>query len=132
MKMTFRIGDALVYVFILFLVAGSFAGLYQMGRGVVNNQVRVEVDGELWGTYQIPDEGNEEVVRIDLGNNRYNIMTITNSGVYIKEANCPDQICVNWGSIIKPGQTIVCLPHKVVISISGDQEGEPILDDIAS
>lgn len=132
MKMTFRIGDALVYLFILLLIAGSFAGLNQMGRGVVNNQVKVEVDGEIWGTYDIPDEGNEEIVRVDVGNNRYNLMTITSSGVSIKEANCPDQICVNWGSIKRPGQTIVCLPHKVVISITGDQEGEPPLDDIAS
>ena len=109
MKMTFRIGDALVYLFILLLIAGSFAGLNQMGRGVVNNQVKVEVDGEIWGTYDIPDEGNEEIVRVDVGNNRYNLMTITSSGVSIKEANCPDQICVNWGSIKGLGRpSFVC------------------------
>jgi hypothetical protein len=85
-----------------------------------------------YGAPMIYLKGNEEVVRIDAGGNRYNIMTITDSGVYIREANCPDQICVNWGNISKPGQTIVCLPHKVVISITGDQEGELPLDDIAS
>lgn len=132
MRIPFRIGDALVYLFILLLIAASFAGLYQMGRGVVNNQVKVEVDGEIWGTYNIPAKGDERVVRIDAGDNRYNIMIIADSGVLIREANCPDQICVNWGNISKPGQTIVCLPHKVVISITGEQEGELPLDDIAS
>lgn len=132
MRIPFRIGDALVYLFILLLIAASFAGLYQMGRGVVNNQVTVEVDGEIWGTYNIPAKGDERVVRIDAGDNRYNIMIIANSGVLIREANCPDQICVNWGNISRPGQTIVCLPHKVVISITGEQEGELPLDDIAS
>ncbi|MGI6141712.1 MAG: NusG domain II-containing protein [Caldicoprobacterales bacterium] len=132
MRIPFRIGDALVYLFILLLIAASFAGLYQMGRGVVNNQVKVEVDGEIWGTYNIPAKGDERVVRIDAGDNRYNIMIIADSGVLIREANCPDQICVNWGNISRPGQTIVCLPHKVVISITGEQEGELPLDDIAS
>lgn len=132
MRIPFRIGDALVYLFILLLIAASFAGLYQMGRGVVNNQVTVEVDGEIWGTFNIPAKGDERVVRIDAGDNRYNIMIIADSGVLIREANCPDQICVNWGNISRPGQTIVCLPHKVVISITGEQEGELPLDDIAS
>jgi hypothetical protein len=131
MKMTLRIGDALVYLFILLLIAGSFAGLYQLGRGSVTNRVAVEIDGKVWGTYDIPASG-EEVVHIDAGSDRYNIMVITQSGVMIREANCPDQICVTWGNISRPGQTIVCLPHKVVIRITGDQEGEPALDDIAS
>jgi hypothetical protein len=131
MKKTFRIGDALVYLFILLLIAGSFVGLDQLGRGSVNNRVTVEVGGKVWGTYDIPTDG-EEIIRIDAGSGRYNIMMITQSGVKIQEANCPDQICVTWGYISRPGQTIVCLPHKVVISITGDQEGEPPLDDIAS
>jgi len=132
MRVPFRFGDVLVYLFIFLLIAGSFFGLYQMGRGVEKNQVTVEVNGRVWGTYDIPDNGKEEVVRIDAGNGGYNILVITGSGIYMKEANCPDQICVNFGRISKPGQTIVCLPHKVVISITGDQEGELPLDDIAS
>jgi len=48
MKVPFKFGDLLVYLFILFLIAGSFAGLYQMGRGIEKNQVTVEVDGEVW------------------------------------------------------------------------------------
>jgi len=67
MKVPFKFGDLLVYLFILFLIAGSFAGLYQMGRGIEKNQVTVEVDGEVWGTYDLPEDGREEVVRIDTG-----------------------------------------------------------------
>ena len=33
------------------------------------------------------------------------------------EADCPDQTCVKKHSIKYEGETIVCLPHKVVISI---------------
>ncbi|HAP9081438.1 TPA: hypothetical protein IWD14_002472, partial [Enterococcus faecium] len=31
--------------------------------------------------------------------------------------NSPDQIAVRTGWISKPGQTSICLPHKLVISI---------------
>ena len=35
----------------------------------------------------------------------------------LKEDNSPDQIAVRTGWISKPGQTSICLPHKLVISI---------------
>ncbi|NLC45017.1 MAG: hypothetical protein GX783_12160, partial [Clostridiales bacterium] len=54
MKIPFRIGDALVYLFIILLVVASFAGLKWMGRGSEFNQVIVEVDNALWGTYDLP------------------------------------------------------------------------------
>jgi len=132
MKIPFRIGDIMVYVFILLIIGGSFAGLNHMGRGVVTNQVRVEVDGVLYGTYNIPANGEVKEVKIEAGDGDYNTLMISDKGVSISEANCPDQICVKWGNITRPGQTIVCLPHKVVISITGNQEGEPPLDDISS
>ena len=36
------------------------------------------------------------------------------------EADCPDKICVNTGKISKIGETIVCLPHRVVVEIQGE------------
>ena len=33
------------------------------------------------------------------------------------EDNSPDQIAVRTGWISNPGQTSICLPHKLVISI---------------
>ena len=132
MKIPFKIGDLLIYVFILLLTAGSFAGLYRMGAGSVADRVTVEVDGKLIATYDLPKGDKQEEVRIDAGNGRYNLLRLTSSGAFVKEANCPDQICVKWGKITKPGQTIVCLPHKVVISMIGNREEEPSLDDIAS
>jgi hypothetical protein len=131
MKVPFKIGDLLVYAFILLLTAGSFAGLYRMGFGKDVRRVTVEVGGKLIATYDLPKGNKENEVRVDAGKGRYNLLILTSSGVSVGEANCPDQLCVKWGRISKPGQSIVCLPHKVVVSIVGNREGEP-LDDIAS
>ena len=132
MRIPIRIGDVLVYLLVFLLTAFSLAGLYQMGRNTVTSQVVVEIDGVVWGTYDLPLEGEEREILVDAGETRFNILILSDSGVYIKEANCPDQLCVSWGRINRPGQTIVCLPHKVVIRIIGSQEGEPPLDGISS
>jgi hypothetical protein len=132
MKIPFRIGDVLVYLFIILLVAGSFAGLGWMGRGAEYNQVLVEVDNTLWGTYDLPTGNDTKEILVDVGEGIYNQLVLTSTGVLIKDASCPDQLCVTGGKISKPGQTIVCLPNKVIVRIIGNQEGEDPLDDIAS
>ncbi len=55
----------------------------------------------------------------------YNEIITTGQQIEIKEANCADQVCVRKGKIAKPGQTIVCLPHKLLVSIksSGHSSG---------
>ena len=50
----------------------------------------------------------------------YNTITFEPKRVAITKANCSDQVCVRRGWIHKPGQTIVCLPHKVLIEIKSD------------
>lgn len=47
-----------------------------------------------------------------------------NGGISIEDADCPDKICLKQGFINKPGQSIICLPHKLVIEIIGDTKEE--------
>ncbi|MFC6294270.1 NusG domain II-containing protein [Lactiplantibacillus daoliensis] len=47
----------------------------------------------------------------------YNRVTFEPKRVAITDANCSDQVCVRRGWIHKPGQTIVCLPHKLLVEI---------------
>ena len=37
----------------------------------------------------------------------------------MKDADCPDRLCVKQGSISKNGESIVCLPHKVIVTVTG-------------
>jgi len=46
-----------------------------------------------------------------------NTIEVNNGRIRIKGADCGDQICVLTGFIYKPGETIICLPHKLVIEI---------------
>ncbi|WP_138419987.1 NusG domain II-containing protein [Aquibacillus sediminis] len=78
---------------------------------------------------------NEEVERVTLtGNEGTDVFDIQESGSHIntvevhddrirmKSATCSDQVCVRTGYISKPGETIVCLPHKVIIEIQTEND----------
>lgn len=42
------------------------------------------------------------------------------------EADCPDHYCVDHAAIDKVNETIVCLPHRVVLEITGGGEEKEV------
>ena len=48
----------------------------------------------------------------------------------MRKADCKDQICADHKAIEKSGETIVCLPHKVVIEIQSEDGKEQELDGV--
>lgn len=117
-------GGILAVALVLFLVmkvTGSEAG----------NRIQVTVDGEVYGTYSLTENQVIEVKEGDF----YNRIRIEDGKAYMEEANCPDGYCERQGKISSGAQTIVCLPHKLVVEvletddISGDS-GENSAPDV--
>ena len=82
----------------------------------------VKIDGKE--TERFPLSANTEVV-IETENNGKNTLVIEDGKAFIKNATCPDKICEGHSKISFKGETIVCLPHKVVIEIvASDSENE--------
>ena len=131
MRQYFKFGDILVYIFIVLLIGASFLGLRRMVAASDLRKVSIRLGDDTIGLYDLPTGDGEEIIRVDAGGDKYNLVIMTNQGVYIKEANCQDKLCVNWGYIKRPGETLVCLPHRLVVSIIGQGE-EPAVDDISS
>ena len=75
--------------------------------------VRISADGQIIKTLSL-DKDDEYVFESDKG---YNIVVIKEGAVYVKEADCPDKICVKHKKISNVGEAIICLPHKLVIEI---------------
>ncbi len=48
-----------------------------------------------------------------------NVLRIKDGYAFISYADCPDKLCQKQKKIKKSGESIVCLPHRIVISISG-------------
>ncbi|MGD9475130.1 MAG: NusG domain II-containing protein [Eubacteriaceae bacterium] len=99
-----------VLILISLLGMGAFY-LYHMTDS--NLLVRVSVNGQTIGEYPLDEDLNQSFETDD----GYNVLTISNGKADITEADCPDQICVKTYPISSPGETIVCLPHKLVVEI---------------
>lgn len=79
----------------------------------------VSVDGKVTEAYSL---NNDFEKLIETNNKNYTNYLIVRDGVaFISEANCPDKICVAHRGIKSEGETIVCLPHKLVIAITDSQ-----------
>lgn len=104
----------------ILLIAGVAAIVYTIMVPSKSGKVVVKVDGEVVGTYPL-SEDRETVIQTENGTNH---LVIKDGTAYLKEADCPDQLCVKQGKISKTGKLIICLPHKLIIEIvSGEESG---------
>ena len=46
-----------------------------------------------------------------------NTIVIKDGVVYMDDATCKNQVCVNSGKISKKGESILCLPNKTIVTI---------------
>lgn len=86
---------------------------------VQGNSVVVKIDGEVTQSYSL-SENVEFEIKTGKNNDNINVVVIENGKVRVTEADCPDGICKEYRPISYVGQTIVCLPHKVVVEIVGE------------
>lgn len=82
-------------------------------------KVQILVDGLVTQEY---DLYKSQTIVVETENGGQNILVIDNGSCYLDDANCPDKLCVHQGTISKAGQSIICLPHKLVIKIVGGEE----------
>ena len=79
--------------------------------------VVVEINGATVATYLLDENGEYSL------NGGTNVLVIEDGKAYLNYSNCPDHICENTGKIQYVGQTIICLPNKIAITIKGEAEG---------
>lgn len=85
------------------------------GQGV---QAEILSDGRSLGSFPL-----EEAQEILVEQGKYsNTVCLGEGQVFVKEADCPDQYCVRHVPISREGESIVCLPARLVIRISGGEE----------
>lgn len=54
------------------------------------------------------------------------LIQIKEGRIRVRESDCPRQICVNTGWIQYPGESVVCVPYKVLIEVKS--AGPPLVD----
>lgn len=83
----------------------------------------VLIDGKEQARYPL----TEDVSVVISAHDGVNTLVIRGGRAYIGDADCPDGICVDHSPVSHVGETIVCLPHKLVIKIESESS-EKTLD----
>ena len=109
-------------IFISFLVVFCIAVCVWVYKGgsVEGSTISITIDGAEYGTYSLLEE---QTITIDQ-NGAKNIIVIENGEAFMKEASCPDQLCVDQNEISFDKESIICLPNKVVITVTSDMESD--------
>ena len=100
-------GDILLFLCIIVLSIACIFVFYTLkpdGKTVVIKQ-----NNSIYGEY--PLNTDTEIVL------PHNTVTVNDGEVYISFAECPDKVCFKHAPINKSGETIICLPNKVIIEI---------------
>ena len=97
----------------IIVIALAMLLVIRLTRGEEGNQIQITLDGKIYGTYSLSKDQTIEVKDGDF----YNRIRIEDGKAYMEEANCPDGYCEEQGKISGHTQTIVCLPHKLVVEV---------------
>ena len=97
-----------------------------VGKGFSNTYAEITISGKLYKTIPLSKHKGEETIELK-AKNGVNIIKIKDNKIGIIEADCPDKVCMNPEYIQKAGESLVCLPHKVMIEIKGTAEDDIIL-----
>lgn len=95
--------------------------LYQNTIGVRAGAVVVVLqDGAEIGRYPLAEE-RELLIEGSYGQN---LLVIQNGKAFIEEADCPDGLCVKQKEISRQGESLICLPHRLVVTVEGAPEND--------
>lgn len=102
---------------ILALVLGLTAwALWPKSSG---SMVTVTVDGTETGTYPL-----DQNLQMSIGGYGSFSLTLFIEGgqARVENSTCPDLICQHHSPISKAGEQIICLPARIVITVTGEGE----------
>jgi len=120
-------GDLIVIIIIaVFMAIVGIGYLIYLNSVGEHRVVNIYIDKKLYQSIPLTKDTEMEIL-ID-NEYGYNLVKIYNNGVQVLEADCHEQVDVKKGFVNNPGIPIICLPHKLVIMIEGEESKS---DDIA-
>ena len=96
-----------------------------MGKNYNATYAEITLDGKPYKKILLSEHrGKDKIdIKTELG---YNVIEIEDSSIKILDSDCRDKICIKSGFISKPGQLLVCLPHKLMVEIKSNDNKKNI------
>jgi len=113
LRLTFIKGDILAILLVAVLAVAVMAA-YVPGGDKAGNTVEIWQDGQKVRELPLGTDA-----QIDVSGEYLNVVTIAGGRVAITESDCPGTDCVHSGWISASGRSVVCLPNRVEVRITG-------------
>lgn len=111
----FKKTDILIVVIMLIALIGVLILVF-LPKG---EEVVIRIDGKVAYVYKLNEN---RIIDITIeGEEHANVVVIEDGCVFMQSATCPNGDCVASGKISKIGQSIACLPHKLIVEIVGKE-----------
>ena len=140
LKQFIRKADVILFVVLVALgLAASAALSLSHAAAGENAKVVIESGGDLYATYPLaedrvivvpaPKQGRVDAPSVSSDEpasaqyDYYNVVSVSGGTVTVTEASCKNQVCVKHGAISAAGESIVCLPNRLVVRIEADGKG---------
>lgn len=115
------------FVLIIFLVVLSFIPVLWFTvfhasafNSDANTIAVLSINGQVVDEFILAEDTPHQEITYYPNEGQYNIIEIDGTRIRVKEDNSPDQIAVQTSWIERPGQTSICLPHRLIIEIKGE------------
>jgi hypothetical protein len=116
MKRLFKLGDAIIVAVAVILTAAfAFAPLLFSREGEFLTVSVTKENDTVKTRYQL-----SENTRFTVENNGIILTVVIKDGkAYVEETNCPMEICRHSSSVSSRGDSIVCVPGGIVLTVEG-------------
>jgi len=112
----FKRHDIIIYLIVL-LLAGAAYLIYSGTHRSSGSMVRVSIDGEFFADYPLSADLENEIRGAYDGHLK---LVIRNGCACVENSTCRDHICVKHSAISHEGESIICLPNRIVVEIISD------------
>lgn len=110
----------IILIVVLLAVAALAFGVIQLTKKSGGYAVVVQ-DGKEIASYPLDED---RTVNIPSAAGGFNTLVISEGCADVIDADCPDKLCVHQNRIKYNGETIVCLPNRLVVKIVSEQSGD--------
>jgi hypothetical protein len=149
MKQYIRKADIILFIVLVAVgLAASAALTFSHSDAVRGSKVIIESGGDLYARYPLAEDRTVVVpapkqISADAPAanaddpasaqyDYYNVVEISGGTVSVTEASCKNQVCVKHGAISRSGESIVCLPNRLVVRIENSAEEGGGYDSVTS
>lgn len=107
-----------IKMFTVLLLTCAVVTLLQPMLTKAGTKAVIKQDGKIVKTIDLSAVKEPYTLELKASDGGSNTVLVSPGQIAVSEADCPDLICVDHGSISRSGDPIVCLPHKLVIEIA--------------